>query len=67
MKTTTMTANGITCGGCANAVKKAVTAVPGVTSVEVEVSTKKVTVTHGDYVARTTVEDAVRKAGFQPA
>lgn len=67
MKTTTMTANGITCGGCANAVKKAVSAVPGVTSVEVEVSTKKVTVTHRDDVARTTVEDAVRKAGFQPA
>lgn len=66
MKTTTMTAGGITCGGCANAVKNAVGAVPGVTGVEVEVVTKRVTVTHDDQVTTAAVADALTKAGFQP-
>ena len=67
MKTTALTAEGITCGGCANAIKKAVSGVPGVVNVDVEVATKRVTVTHGDNVASRDVEDAIRKAGFQPA
>lgn len=67
MKTTTVTAGGISCGGCANAVKKAVGAVPGVTGVAVEVAEKRVTVTHDDRVDRSAVEDALKKAGFQPA
>jgi copper chaperone len=67
MTTTTLTANGITCGGCANAIKKAVSALPGVTGVEVEVPTKQVTVTHDDRVDRPAVEAAVTRAGFQPS
>ncbi|MFO0849948.1 MAG: heavy-metal-associated domain-containing protein [Gemmataceae bacterium] len=66
-ETTTMTAEGVTCGGCATALKRAVAAVPGVQSVEVEVSTKRLTVTHAETVARAAVEAAVRKAGFTPA
>ena len=67
METTTITAGGITCGGCANAVKRAVSAVPGVTGVEVAVADKRVTVTHDGRVDRSVIEGTLKKAGFQPA
>ena len=67
METTTVTAQGIVCGGCAKAVKTAVSAVPGVSGVEVEVAEKRVTVTHYDRVSRAVIEDTLKKAGFQPA
>lgn len=67
METTTVTAAGIVCGGCANVVKKAVASVPGVTGVEVEVAEKRVTVTHDERVKRADIEGALTKAGFQPA
>ena len=67
MQTTTVTAQGIVCGGCANSIKKALLAVPGVSDVGVEVPEKRVTVSHDERVTRTTVEDGLKKAGFQPA
>lgn len=67
METTTVIANGIVCGGCANAVKAAVSAVPGVATVEVAVPEKRVTVTHDDRVSKTIIEETLKKAGFQPA
>jgi copper chaperone len=67
METTTVIANGIVCGGCAKAVKTAVSAVPGVAAVEVAVPEKRVTVTHDGRVTRAAIEDTLKKAGFQPA
>jgi copper chaperone CopZ len=67
METTTVIASGIVCGGCANAVKTAVSAVPGVASVEVAVPEKRVTVTHDGRVSKATIEETLKKAGFQPA
>ncbi|MBA4066754.1 MAG: hypothetical protein C0501_24220 [Isosphaera sp.] len=67
MQTTTVTAQGIVCGGCAKAVKTAVSAVPGVTGVEVEVAEKRVTVTHDGRVTKAAIEDTLKRAGFQPA
>ncbi len=67
METTTVTAGGIVCGGCANSVKKALLAVAGVADVAVEVATKRVTVTHDERVDRVTVLDTLTKAGFTPA
>ena len=67
METTTLTAGGIVCGGCAKAVKAAVSAVPGVSGVEVEVADKRVTVTHDERVTRSVIEDTLKRAGFQPA
>lgn len=67
MESTTVTAGGIVCGGCANAVKAAVSAVPGVSGVEVVVAEKRVTVAHDGRVNRAVIEDALKKAGFQPA
>lgn len=67
METTTVIANGIVCGGCANAVKSAVSAVPGVATVEVAVPEKRVTVTHDGRVSKAVIEETLKKAGFQPA
>ena len=67
METTTVTAQGIVCGGCANAVKSAVSAVPGVASVEVAVPEKRVTVTHDGRVSKSVIQETLKKAGFQPA
>ena len=67
MATTTLTAGGIVCGGCAKAVKSAVSAVPGVSGVQVEVADKRVTVTHDERVTRSVIEDTLKRAGFQPA
>lgn len=67
METTTVTAGGIVCGGCAKAVKTAVSAVPGVAGVDIEVAEKRVTVTHDGRVTKAAIEDTLKKAGFQPA
>ena len=67
MQTTTLKAEGIVCGGCANSVKKALLAIPGVFDVGVEVPEKRVTVSHDERATRTTVVDGLKKAGFQPA
>ncbi len=67
METTTLTAGGIVCGGCAKAVESAVSGVAGVTGVEVAVPEKRVTVTHDGSVSRALIEETLRKAGFQPA
>ena len=67
MQTTTVNAEGIVCGGCANTVKKALLAIPGVSDVGVEVPEQRVTVSHGERVTRTTVVEGLKKAGFQPA
>lgn len=67
MQTTTVTAEGIVCGGCASSVKKALLAIPGVSDVGVEVPEKRVTVSHDERVTRIAVVDGLKKAGFQPA
>lgn len=67
METTIVVADGIVCGGCASAVKSAVSAVPGVASVEVAVPEKRVTVMHDGRVSRAVIEETLKKAGFQPA
>ena len=67
METTTVTAGGIVCGGCANSVKKALFALAGVADVAVEVADQRVTVTHDGRVDRATVVETLTKAGFTPA
>ena len=67
MQTTTLTAEGIVCGGCASSVKKALGTLPGVTEVRVDVPEKRVTVTHDGQVTRPALVDTLIRAGFQPA
>lgn len=64
MATTTLTAPDIVCGGCANAIKKAVGALPGVSAVEVEVDSKRVTVTHEPAATHETLIGTLDRAGF---
>ena len=67
METTTIIADGIVCGGCANSVKSALTALSGVQSVEVVVPEKRVIVTHDDRVNKSSIEQVLLKSGFRPA
>jgi copper chaperone CopZ len=63
MQTTTK-APDIVCDGCANAIKKALSKLPGVTEVEVAVPTKQVTVSHDASVSSDAIRDALDRAGF---
>ncbi|MFN6963632.1 MAG: heavy-metal-associated domain-containing protein [Pyrinomonadaceae bacterium] len=62
--TTTLTAPDITCGGCANSIKNALSRVDGVESVDVDIATKQVSVAHGDGVSREKIVEVLDRAGF---
>jgi copper chaperone len=61
---TTVTAPDIVCGGCANAIKNAFGKLEGVSSVEVDVASKQVSVEHGSSVTRKDVVRVLDDAGF---
>jgi len=63
MSETTYAVTGMTCEHCAAAVTKAVTAVPGVESVEVDVENGRVVV-RGEGVNADAVREAVDEAGY---
>jgi copper chaperone CopZ len=63
MDQTTYTVTGMTCAHCAAAVTEEVRAVPGVTSVEVDVAAGTVVVT-GDEIDDGAVRAAVDEAGY---
>jgi copper chaperone CopZ len=56
---------GITCGHCATAIRECVTAVPGVTGVEVDIAGRQVRVTGRPDPAA--VRTAIADAGYQAA
>ena len=64
----TLNVNGMTCGGCENAVKRAVSMVGGVSAVTASHKEHRVTV---DFDAATTnraaIEKAIEKAGYEVA
>ena len=64
MKTTTLTAPEIECQGCASAIKKSVGAVAGVSDIQVDIDTKRVTVTHELATTPESIKAAMAKAGF---
>ena len=66
-KVTTVTAPEIVCGGCASSIKKALGNVEGVSDVDVDVATKKVTVNHSESVSRSSIVDALDRAGYSVA
>ena len=61
---TSVTAPEIVCGGCASSIKKALGNVAGISEVEVDVTSKKVTVNHDENVSRETIADALDRAGY---
>ncbi len=66
-QTTTLTAPEIVCGGCASSIKKALGNVEGISEVDFDVATKKVTVKHGETVSREKIADALDRAGYSVA
>jgi len=66
MSTTTITVNGMTCGGCATKVSAAVESVPGISNAEVDLGASTVTAT-GQDVDEAAVRAAIASAGYQTA
>ena len=66
MEQITLTVTGMTCGGCENAVKRALSRLDGVSSVTASHADNRVVV---DYdaakVNRAAIGDAIHKAGYQ--
>jgi copper chaperone len=67
MTTATYTVVGMTCAHCVSAVTEEVTAVPGVTAVDVELTSGRLTVTSDAPVDEDAVRAAVDEAGYELA
>ncbi len=68
MATTSLTAPEIKCEGCAQAITQALTPVPGVENVQVDIERKKVTVTYEPAVLRVEhIKSKLAEAGFPAA
>ncbi|MEJ7771961.1 MAG: heavy-metal-associated domain-containing protein [Geodermatophilaceae bacterium] len=67
MSTSTYTVIGMTCGHCVNSVTEEVKQVPGVTDLNVDLTTGGLTVTSQTRVDDTAVRAAVEEAGYQLA
>ena len=63
--TSTYTVLGMTCSHCVASVTEEVTKIPGVTDVEVDLSSGAVTVASQSPVDNTAVKDAVEEAGYE--
>jgi copper chaperone CopZ len=64
MSTATYTVTGMTCGHCVSSVTEEVAALPGVTDVQVELETGRLTVTGDAAQDSSAVQGAVEEAGY---
>ena len=67
MSTSTYTVTGMTCGHCVSAVTEEVSQVPGVTAVDVDLASGRLTVTSDAPVDDDAVRAAVDEAGYELA
>ena len=67
MSTATYTVVGMTCGHCVSSVTEEVSAVPGVTAVDVDLASGGLTVTSTETVDDGAVRAAVEEAGYEVA
>ncbi|HLV75364.1 copper ion binding protein [Actinomadura hallensis] len=65
MSTATYTVTGMTCGHCVSSVKEEVGQIAGVTGVDVDLETGRVTVTSDAPIDEAAVKDAVEEAGYE--
>lgn len=65
MSTATYTVAGMTCGHCVSSVTEEVEQITGVTGVEVDLPTGRVTVTSDAPLDDALVKDAVEEAGYE--
>ena len=59
--------SGMTCGHCVSSVTEEITAIDGVSGVEVDLPSGSVTVNSDHPIDETTVHAAIREAGFELA
>lgn len=67
MTTTEYTVNGMTCGHCVGSVQSELSKLDGVSDVNIELATGKVTVTSDAPLERSAVQAAVDEAGYELA
>ena len=67
MATDTYTVTGMTCAHCVNSVSSEIKQIPGVTDVQVDLSSGSVTVTSDQPVDENAVAAAVDEAGYELA
>lgn len=66
MNTLNLNVTGMTCMGCVNSVKNLVSALPGVTAVQVDLASGRVEVTHDPARAdATAIRQAIEGGGYQ--
>ncbi len=65
MKTVTLNVNGMSCEGCANSVKSALSQLPGVHKADVSLADKKAVLEVEDTVQSADLVGAVEIAGYQ--
>lgn len=65
MSTSTYTVEGMTCGHCVQSVTEEVSGLPGVTGVDVELASGRVTVSSDQPVDDSAVRAAVSEAGYR--
>ena len=64
MSSESYTVTGMTCGHCVSSVTEEVTELPGVTDVQVELETGRLTVTAAEPLGADAVRAAVEEAGY---
>lgn len=65
MTTTVFSVPGMTCGHCKQAVTTEIGKIAGVSSIDIDLDTKKVTVTSSDPLEWSEVVSAIDEAGFE--
>jgi len=58
---------GMSCGGCVSTVKNKLSAVPGVTSVKVDLAKKQAQITSSQAIEAETLREALKNSGFSIA
>jgi copper ion binding protein len=67
MNTTTVTVMGMSCGGCVSSVREEIGDIPGVNTVDVELSSGTVIIESDGPVETGAIENAIEEAGYQLA
>ncbi|CCG02580.1 heavy-metal-associated domain-containing protein [Blastococcus saxobsidens] len=65
MSSTEYTVRGMTCGHCAGSVTAEITKIPGVTGVQVDVATGRVSVESDQPISADAVAEAVDETGYE--
>ena len=66
METVTLNITGMTCGGCVNSVRKVITALDGVSAVDVSLERAQATVSFDPAQSKSAdIKNAIRDAGFE--